>query len=97
MYCFFSVNDSMSFVILYFTGNNASEGSGICGGGIQYWEVEVRNQRQSSYKILQNLTNLSSEIQNEYANHEPSEISICNGSIKVQRGQAFNISVTVMG
>ena len=96
-YCFFSVNGSMSFVKIYFTGNNASEGSGIYGGGIQYCEVEVRNQRNRGYKILQNLTNLSSEIQNEYASHEPSEISLCNGSIRVQRGQVFNISVTVLG
>ena len=98
--CFFTVNGSISFIKLNFTGNKASEGTGIYGGGIQYCEVEVKNQRQRGYKVLQELTKTSTEIQNEYANHKPYEISFCDvttSNIAVQRGQVFNIFVTVLG
>ena len=95
--CFFSVNGSISFVKLNFTGNKASEGTSIYGGGIQYCEVEVGNQRQRGYKVLQNLTKMFTEINKEYANNDPSEIHVFNGTTKVQRDQVFNISVTVLG
>ena len=99
-YCFFTVNGSMTLVNLNFTGNKASDGTGIYGGAIQYCEVEVRNQRQKGYKVLQNLTKDSTEIQHKYANHYPYEICLCNdatSNIRVQRDQVFNLSVTVLG
>ena len=99
-YCFFTVNGSIRFISLNFTGNKASEGKGIYGGTIQYCEVEVSIKRQKGYKVLQNLTKTSTEIQNEYAHDEAFEIRLCNGSTsnnRVQRGQVFNISVIVLG
>ena len=98
--CFFTVNGTMKYVELNFSGNKALEGSGIYGGGIQYCEVEVRNQRQKGYKVLQNLTKTSTEIQNEYANRNAYKINFCNdttSAIRVQRGRVFNISVIVLG
>ena len=99
-YCFFTVNGSIIDIKLNFTGNKASQGTGIYGGSIQYCEVEIRNQRQRGYKILQYITKSSTAIQNVYANNIPYKISLCNGAtsdIRVQRGQVFNISVTVLG
>ena len=99
-YCFFRVNGSMRYIKLNFTGNKALKGTGIYGGAIQYCEVEVRNQRQRGYIVLQNLTKTSTAIQNEYASDIPYEIRLCNGSSitnRVQRGQVFNISVTILG
>ena len=99
-YCFFTVNGSINDIKLNFTGNKATLGTGIYGGGIQYCEVEIRNQRQRGYKVLQDITESSTPIQNEYASDIPYEIRLCNGSSitnRVQRGQVFNISVTVLG
>ena len=95
--CFFTVNVSTKFFHLNFTGNKASEGTAIYGGRIQYCEMEIRNQRQKGYNILQNLTNTSTKIQNQYAINNPFEILLCKDTTKVQRGQVFNISVTVLG
>ena len=101
LYCFFTVNGSINFINLTFTGNKAIEGTGIYGGTIQHCEVDVKNERQRGYKVLQNLTKISNKIQNEYANnYNVYEIQLCNGTtsdIRVQRGQVFNISVTVLG
>ena len=98
---FFTVNGFIRFIKLNFTGNRASEGNNIYGGGIQYCEVVITNQRQRGYKVLQNLTKVSTEVQNEYANHNLCEIRLCNHSIssniRVQRGQVFNISLTAFG
>ena len=99
-YCFFTVNGSMKFVTLNFIGNKASDGTGIYGGAIQYCEVVGSNQRQKGYKVLQTLTKNSTEIQHKYANHYPYKIRLCNdttSTIRVQRGQIFNLSVTVLG
>ena len=98
-YCFFTVNGSMRFVNIKFLGNKASYGTGIYGGAIQYCKLEVRNKIQRGYKVLQNMTK-STAIQNEYANRNPYKIRLCNGTtsvIRVQRGQVFNFSVTVLG
>ena len=98
--CFFTVNGSITFIKLNFTGNKASEGTGIYGGAIQHCEVEIRNEKQKGYKVLQNLTRASTEeIKKEYANPDLCEIHFCNNTsdIRVQRGQVFNISVTVLG
>ena len=99
--CFFTVTGSIRFIKLNFTGNRACNGTGIYGGLIQYCDVEVGNQRQSGYKVLQNLTkNTTTEIKNKYANSNAYEIHLCNdppSDIRVQRGQVFNISVTVLG
>ena len=99
-YCFLTMNGSTKFVKLNFTGNKASVGTGIYGGAIQYCEVGLLSERQKGYKVLQNRTKTSTEIQHKYANLKTYETHLCNGTtspIRVQRGQVFNISVTVLG
>ena len=97
--CFFAVNGSTSIVQLNFTGNEAPEGAGIYGGGIQYCQVEVGNQKHEGYQVLQNLTKNSIKIPNEYGSSDSYEIRLCNDSIpdRVQRGQVFNISINILG
>ena len=105
--CFFAVNISLqSNVKLNFTNNQALAGAGIYGGAMQYCLVELRNKTQLGYEVLQNLS--STEIQNLRDNFDALKIRHCiNGTtpdlynrsvhIIVQRGQMFNISVTVLG
>ena len=98
--CFFTVNGSVNFVKLNFKGNEAFDGTAIYGGAIQYCQLEVGNQKQRGYQVLQNLTNTSSiKIQNEYGSCDSNKIYLCNGTYPhiVQRGQVFNISVNVLG
>ena len=83
-YCFFTVIGSMRFIKLNFTGNKALTGTGIYGGAMQYCDVEVRNQRQKGYIVLQNLTKTSNKIQNEYASDNTYEICLCNGISSVK-------------
>ena len=94
--CFFTVN---GMVNLKFSGNEASEGTDIYGGAIEFCQLEYGNQTQKGYQVLQNLTK-TTDIKNEYANSYAHNISFCNGTsdnIRVQRGQVFNISVTMLG
>ena len=79
--CFFTVSGSVNFIKLNFTGNKASEGTGIYGGAIQYCEMEDRSQGQTGYEVLQKLTK-TSEIQKEYANDNAYEIRLCNDTTK---------------
>ena len=99
--CFFTVNDSINLVNLNFTDNKASDRStSIYGGAIQYCQVNVKNKISYGYQVLQNLTKTTTDIKNEYTNDGTYKICLCNGStdnITVQRGQVFNISVTVLG
>ena len=59
----------MNSLIMFINSNVYREQNvrGIYGRGIQYCEVEARNERQRGYKVLQKLKKTSSEIQNEYA------------------------------
>ena len=97
--CFFKVNGSINFINLNFTGNKALDGTGIYGGTIQYCQVEVRNQKQRGYKVLQKLMKNSAKIQYIYASCNVYKIDYCNGTntVEVQRGQVSNISVTAFG
>ena len=105
--CFFTVTISLqSNVKLNFTNNQALAGAGIYGGAMQYCLVELRNKTQRGYEVLQDLSSI--EIQNLRDNFDALKIRHCiNGTtpdlynrsvhIIVQRGQMFNISVTVLG
>ena len=106
--CFFALNGSVSLIDLNFTSNKALAGEGIYGGAIKYCSVEVFKLRQAGYLVLQELIKYSTKIENLYANLDVLEIRYCiNGTtpdlynqsvdIRVQRGQVFNISVTVLG
>ena len=103
--CFFKLNGSISYMNLIFTENQASQGGpGIYGGGIQYCQVEIKNQNQYGYSVLQGLTKNSSDIKKIYASFVASKIRICNGttqddfiSIRVQKHRVYNISVEVLG
>ena len=62
--------------------------------------METKYEKLQGYPALQNLTETPIKIKNEYANNDVYEISLCNvitENIRVQRGQVFNISVTVLG
>ena len=100
--CFFTVNGSKNFVNMSFSDNVALEGgTSIHGGAIQYCQVELGHVNWLGYQVIQKLTKkYSTEIINEYASHNVREIDFCNGTsdnIRVQRGQVFNISVTMLG
>ena len=99
--CFFTVHGSINLVNLNFMDNKASDNSSsIYGGAIQYCQVEVKDQKLHGYQVLQNLTKTSTDIKSGYANVRTYKIGLCNGTtdkIRVQRGQVFNISVTVLG
>ena len=87
-------------VNLNFTDNKASyRSTSIDGGAIQYCQVNSKNKISHGYQVLHNLTKTSADIKNEYTNDDSYKICLCNGTtnnIKVQRGQVFNISVTVL-
>ena len=106
--CFFTLKISLeSNINLNFTRNQALAGAGIYGGAIQYCLVELRNNTQYGYKVLQDLSVTSTKIQKLYDNFNSLKTHYCiNGSlelstqaisIRVQRGQVFNISVAVLG
>ena len=97
--CFFKVNGSINFINLNFKGNKARDGTGIYGGTIQYCQVEVRNQKQRGYQVLQKLMKNSAKIQYIYASCNVYKIDYCNGTntVEVHRGQVYNISVTAFG
>ena len=109
--CFFTVNLGLKrFININFTSNDALAGAGIYGGAIQYCLVEVGNKIQNGYQVLQDFIKNSTKIQNLYDNFDSIKVRYCiNGTTpdtlpsfihhqpKVQRGQVFNISVTVLG
>ena len=107
--CFFTLKFGLERnVNLNFTNNQALAGAGIYGGAIQYCLVELRNKTQRGYEVLQDLSITSIKIQKLYNNVALKTRSCINGTtpyllrrdrigIRVQRGQVFNISVTVLG
>ena len=109
--CFFTVKLGLkSFTNINFTSNHALAGAGIYGGAIQYCLVEVENIIQNGYQVLQDFIKNSTIIQNLYDNFDSLKTRYCiNGTtpdtasvtvhhqLRVQRGQVFNISVTVLG
>ena len=109
--CFFTMKYGfVNYIDLNFTSNKAQAGEGIYGGAIQFCRLEVslfKNQ-MNGYIVLQDLMKTSTKIQNLYANFDALEIRYCINAttpdlyhrfvdIRVQRGQVFNISVTVLG
>ena len=106
--CFFTMKLGVKrFVNLNFTGNKAIAGAGIYGGDIEYCLVKVGNITQRGYQVLQDIIK-HSNIKKLYANFEAVKTRYCiNGTtpdlyynyieIEAQRGQVFNISVTVLG
>ena len=107
--CFFTMKYGfVNYIDLNFTSNQAQAGEGIYGGAIQYCQLEISKQKRNGYLVLQDLMKSSTKIQNLYDNFDALEIQYCiNGTtpdpysqsvhITVQRGQVFNISVTVLG
>ena len=105
--CFFTIILGFkSDINLNFTNNQAIAGAGIYGGAIQYCSVEVKNETQHVYEILQDLIKNSTKIQKLYNNFDALKTHYCvNGTpidyryahIKAQRGIVFNISATVLG
>ena len=107
--CFFTMKYGfVNYIDLNFTSNQAQAGEGIYGGAIQYCQLEISKQKRNGYLVLQDLMKSSTKIQNLYDNFDALEIRYCiNGTIpilyhrpvdiRVQRGQVFNISVTVLG
>ena len=108
--CFFTLKYGFMSFNLNFTSNKALAGEGIYGGAIQscWLEVPAFKKKKNGYIILQKVMKTSTNIQNLYANFDALETRYCiNGTtpdlyyrsvdIRVQRGQVFNISVTLLG
>ena len=105
--CFFALNKGLkNFISLIFTSNQAVASADIYGGALEYCLVKVGNETQHGYQVLQDLIK-TSNLKSIYANFEALTACYCmNGTtpdlynelnIRVQRGQVFNISVTVLG
>ena len=107
--CFFTLEFGLERNInLKFINNQALTGPGIYGGAIQYCLVELGNKTQHGYEVLQDLSITPTNIQSLYDNFDALKTRYCINcttpdlhslplSITVQRGQVFNISVTVLG
>ena len=107
-YCFFNVNGLKLHINLNFTENKAlTGGPGIYGGAIQFCTVETMYEVMHGVNALQKLMKTSTNILNLYDNFDVLQTLFCNKIsvpnlvedniyINAQRGQVFNISVTVL-
>ena len=106
--CFFTISGST--IRLNFSSNMAlAGGTGIYGGAIKYCKASRQQTSQTGSELLQDLMPSSAlKIKHLYANFDTLLVRHCDRgatpdlhtrsiNMTVQRGQVFNISVTIVG
>ena len=109
--CFFKIKNktkSLSQMNINFIDNSAT-GSVLFGGAIEYCSAYKSNiSYLTGYEVLQNLSNSSFKIKENYASNPVLKIRLCRKnntgfiqgrytSVTVRRGQLFNLSVIALG